>query len=152
MALVIGSSTAAHAKWHRAMEAYFARQPAEAQRILGELFAEDIAFKPPTYHKTRRSKPFAIKALEGVALAFEDFAYVREWVSPSHWALEFKCKVDGMEVQGVDLVTLDAKGEKIVEFAVAARPPNAMQALLKRQNEFMKDFLAAEAAKSRAKM
>ncbi len=49
------------------------------------------------------------------------FQYVKEVVSPQHAVLEFTCEVDGIMVNGVDIMTFDDAG-KIVEFKAMVRP------------------------------
>jgi hypothetical protein len=140
--IVVGEPNKAWKQWHRAMEAAFDNDEATAQELLSDLFSDDIAFKPPTYFKTRKSKPFALMALKGVSKLFKDFQYTREFVGERDMALEFICKCgdNGPVLQGVDLIKLDENG-KIVEFAVVARPPKAVQVLLEHQSKFMEEFL-----------
>jgi hypothetical protein len=63
-----------------------------------------------------------------LAVFNESFQYVKEVVSPQHAVLEFTCEVDGIMVNGVDIMTFDDAG-KIVEFKVMVRPLKAVNLL-----------------------
>ena len=140
-AKIIGTPTEAWKSWHRAMDAMFDGRFKDAEIELEQLFSDSATFKPPTYFKSR-DKQFAIMALKGVSQLFKEFRYTREFIGERDMALEFVCKCgeNGPELQGVDLITLDANG-KIKEFAVVARPPKAVQAILEHQSKFMAEFL-----------
>lgn len=66
-------------------------------------------------------------------------------------ALEFACKCGEYDLQGVDLITLDSTGTKIVELAVVGRPPKAIQVILEHQSKYLKEFLEKEGAATGAK-
>jgi hypothetical protein len=139
---IIGKPNDAWKSWHNALELMFHGNEKEAQKIMNELFSDKVEMKPPTYYKTRKSKPFTLMALRGVSQLFKDFRYTREFIGERDFALEFVCKCgdNGPELQGVDLIKLDENG-KIIEFAVVARPPKAVQVLLEHQSKFMEQFL-----------
>ena len=54
------------------------------------------------------------------------FRYTRRILDGNHAALEFETTMDGVAVNGVDLITCDAEG-LIVEFKVMLRPRRAVE-------------------------
>jgi hypothetical protein len=130
-------------KWHQALDLAFNNHREEAAKIMSEIFDDKIEFLPPTYAKKRIGKAFAMKAIEGVSHLFKEFRYTREFIGDRDFVLEFVCKTGEHTLYGADMIKLNTKGDKIVEFMVLARPPAAVQKILEHQSEFMKPFLAA---------
>jgi hypothetical protein len=55
----------------------------------------------------------------------ESFCYAREIVGPRDAALEFQVEIDGIAVNGIDLIKWNEAG-RIVEFKVMIRPLKAI--------------------------
>jgi hypothetical protein len=56
------------------------------------------------------------------------FAYVGEWRSDSGAVLEFTNEIDGITINGVDIITFDAD-DRITHFKVMVRPLKAINLL-----------------------
>jgi len=96
---------------------------------LDEVLAEDCVFLSPIVHSPQRGRELTRFYLTGALNVFnESFQYVKEVVSPQHAVLEFTCEVDGIVVNGVDIITFDDEG-KIIEFKVMVRPLKAVNLL-----------------------
>lgn len=114
------------------------------------LMAEDIAFSPPTYWATWTGRDAVAAVLGHVNEVFTDFEYRRVLGEGADWALEFQCKVDGLDAVGVDLITLNEAG-LMQTFEVVMRPHKTIGALRAAMNErVMNDpaFLKHKAALS----
>lgn len=114
------------------------------------LMAEDITFQPPTYWATWTGRDAVAAVLGHVNKVFEDFEYRRVMGADNDWALEFQCKIDGLDCVGVDLVTLNDEG-LMQHFEVVMRPYKTIGALRAAMNErVMKDpsFMKHKAALS----
>jgi hypothetical protein len=61
-------------------------------------------------------------------LAGPTFAYVGEWTSDAGAVLEFTNQVEGITINGVDIITFDAGG-RITHFKVMVRPLKAINLL-----------------------
>ena len=109
---------------------------------LDEVLAEDCAFLSPIVHTPQLGRELTSLYLTAALSVFnESFHYVKEVVTPQHAVLEFNCEVDGIVVNGVDILTFD-DGGKIVEFKVMVRPlkaVNLMHAKMKAMLEQMPD-------------
>lgn len=92
------------------------------------LMADDITFQPPTYWATWNGRDAVAAVLAHVNEVFTDFEYRRVMGSGNDWALEFQCKVDGLDCVGVDLFTLNDDG-LIQEMEVVMRPYKTIGAL-----------------------
>ncbi|MFE9750564.1 nuclear transport factor 2 family protein [Saccharothrix saharensis] len=99
----------------------------EAGDIVGatEFFADDI-----TLHSPVKFRPFegidTVRALFGVLQrTFQDFRYVGQYDGPNGHVLHFRTVVDGKQVEGIDLIELDADG-RIGTFTVMIRPQSAL--------------------------
>lgn len=95
---------------------------------LNALLDEEAVFISPVVHTPQRGKKLAMMYL---AAAFEVFAnptfrYVREIVGGSDAMLEFETEIDGVLVNGVDIIKWNDAG-RIVEFKVMVRPLKAIQ-------------------------
>lgn len=66
------------------------------------------------------------------------FSYVGEWKSESGTVLEFKTMIDGIEINGVDIISFDGEG-RITHFKVMVRPLKAINML----HRLMAEQLAA---------
>jgi hypothetical protein len=66
---------------------------------------------------------------------------VKELVTPSHAVLEFNCNIDGISVNGVDIMSFDSAG-KINEFKVMVRPLKAINLLHARMGEMLERLSA----------
>ena len=95
---------------------------------IAPLLAFDVKFLPPTYWKIWTGRDAVAAVLGHVGQVFTDFEYRRVMGKSNDWALEFQCKVDGLDAVGVDLITLDADG-LIAKFEVVMRPHKTIGAL-----------------------
>lgn len=94
---------------------------------LDELLAEDAVFISPVVHTAQRGKAITKAYLSAAFVVFFNprFRYVREIVGPSDAMLEFETEIDGVFVNGVDIIKWNTAG-KIVEFKVMVRPLKAI--------------------------
>jgi ketosteroid isomerase-like protein len=123
------------ATWHQILEQ---RDPGR----LGEILAEDCVFLSPVVHTPQEGRELTAFYLTGAMQVFNDsFHYVKEVVNGDHAVLEFVCDMDGIVVNGVDILTFDASG-KITEFKVMVRPLKAVN-LLHAQMKAMLEQLSA---------
>jgi len=63
-----------------------------------------------------------------IVVTIEGFSYHREWQDGRELALEFTGRVDGLDLQGIDLIRLDER-QRIQSLDVMIRPINAVVAL-----------------------
>ncbi|KRE38225.1 hypothetical protein ASG73_04485 [Janibacter sp. Soil728] len=98
------------------------------------LLSDDVVFHSPVAHKPYPGKAITNAILRAVTEVFEDFRYVRQLQDGKEEAYVFEATVNGLELTGVDFLTLDEDG-KIVDFIVMTRPLKASQALADRMAE-----------------
>lgn len=94
---------------------------------LKDLLADDVVFYSPVVHTPQAGKAVTAQYLSAAFHVFfnETFRYVREVVGPSDAVLEFEVNIDGIAVNGVDMIKWNGEG-KIVEFKVMLRPLKAI--------------------------
>ena len=96
---------------------------------LDEILDDDCVFISPVVHTPQEGRALTKLYLTGAMNIFNDsFEYVKEIVTDEHAVLEFTCDVDGIEVNGVDIMTFGEDG-KITEFKVMVRPLQGMNML-----------------------
>lgn len=97
---------------------------------LDDVLADDAVFHSPIVHTPQEGKALTKLYLTGAfhVLSNTDFRYVREVVSGDDAVLEFVTEVDGITVNGVDMIRWNAEG-KIVDFKVMIRPLKAVNLL-----------------------
>ena len=94
---------------------------------LKDLLADDVVFYSPVVHTPQAGKAVTAQYLSAAFHVFfnETFRYVREVVGPNDAVLEFEVNIDGIAVNGVDMIKWNDEG-KIVEFKVMLRPLKAI--------------------------
>ncbi len=105
------------ARWHAYMEG--GSDPA----VLAELLAEDAVFHSPVVHTPQVGKPIVMAYLVAAShvLGNPAFRYVRELVDGDEAMLEFVTELDGISINGIDIIRFDAEG-LISDFKVMVRP------------------------------
>ena len=100
---------------------------------LPALLAEDAVFHSPVVHTPQRGRQLAAAYLGAAfhVLFNPTFRYVRETVAADHAVLEFQVEMDGISVNGVDMITWNDVGQ-IVEFKVMLRPLKAINLIHQR--------------------
>jgi SnoaL-like domain len=94
---------------------------------LAHLLADNAVFHSPVVHTPQVGKDITFKYLAAAFQVFGNpsFRYVREVVGPTDAMLEFELEIDGIRINGVDLIAWDEEG-KIVDFKVMIRPLKAV--------------------------
>ncbi len=112
--------------WHRLVRAH---DPSG----LNALLAEDAVFHSPVVHAPQRGRKLTAGYLSAAFHVFFNptFRYVREIVGGSDAMLEFETEIDGVLVNGVDLIKWNDAGQ-IVEFKVLIRPLKAINLIHQR--------------------
>ena len=97
---------------------------------LAAMVADDAVFHSPVVHTPQvgKAKVMAYLGAAAQVLGNESFAYVRELVDGNEALLEFTAELDGIHVNGIDLIRFDAEGT-ILDFKVMVRPMKAMNKL-----------------------
>ncbi len=113
---------------------------------LDELLAADVVFYSPVVHTPQTGK--AITTIYFTAamhvIANGTFRYIREVVGDGDAVLEFETEIDGIVVNGVDMIRWNADG-KIAEFKVMIRPLKAVDIV----HQKMRDFLSPQGEQAR---
>ena len=107
-------------------------------RGLGELLADDVIFYSPVVHTPQVGKAITTMYLSAAVHVFgnESFRYVREVVGESDAVLEFETEIDGITVNGVDMIKWNENGQ-IIEFKVMIRPLKAVNLIHQKMGEML---------------
>ena len=105
---------------------------------LDALLAEEMVFHSPVVHAPQRGRKLGAMYLGAAFKVFfnPSFRYVREIVGPSDAMLEFETEIDGVLVNGVDLIRWDEAG-RIVDFKVMLRPLKAINLIHERMGAML---------------
>jgi hypothetical protein len=100
---------------------------------VAELLADAAFFVSPVVHTPQRGRPLVTAYLMAAFQVFFNptFRYVREIRGASDAMLEFETEIDGVLVNGVDIIKWNEAG-KIVEFKVMIRPLKAINLIHER--------------------
>ena len=106
--------------WHRLVE----NRNADG---LEELLADEAVFHSPVVHTPQVGKAITRKYLAAAFRVFfnDSFRYVRELQGDRDAVLEFEVQLDGITINGVDMIKWNKAG-KITEFKVMLRPLKAV--------------------------
>ena len=94
---------------------------------LADLIAEEAVFMSPVVHTPQVGKAITVKYLTAAfhVLNNDKFRYVNEWIGPQSAVLEFETEVNGILVNGIDIITWNADN-KIVHFKVMVPTESAV--------------------------
>mgnify|MGYP003588831190 FL=1 len=94
---------------------------------LDALLDDNAVFHSPVVHTPQAGKGITKKYLAAAFQVFfnESFRYVRELRSERDAVLEFALELDGIQINGVDMMKWNDEG-KITEFKVMLRPLKAV--------------------------
>jgi hypothetical protein len=120
--------------WHRLVRS---RDPSG----LNSLLAEDAIFYSPVVHTPQRGRELVAAYLSAAFNVFLNptFRYVREIVGAADAMLEFETEIDGVQVNGVDLIKWNDAGQ-ITEFKVMIRPLKAINLIHQRMSAMLQSM------------
>lgn len=107
---------------------------------LDRLLAPDAVFLSPIVHSPQRGRALCRAYLAAALQVFGNptFRYVREILGPSDAMLEFETEINGIVVNGVDILQWNAAGQ-VVEFKVMVRPLKALNLIHERMAAMLAD-------------
>lgn len=113
---------------------------------LGDLLHDDVVFTSPVVHTPQRGKQITMAYLgaAGNTLGGDHFRYVREFDCGTRAVLEFETEIEGIHINGVDLIEWDDDG-LITDFKVMVRPLKAIQ-MVHAQMKAMLEAMAEQSA------
>ncbi len=105
---------------------------------LDGLLDEHVVFESPVVHTPQRGRTITKKYLDAALLVLNNghFRYIEEWSSASSAVLEFTTEIDGIVINGVDIIRWNDAG-KIVHFKVMVRPLKAIDALHRKMGDLL---------------
>ncbi len=111
------------ARWR----AYVASQD---HRLLWDWLHPDAVFESPVVHTPQRGRDITYRYLTSAdtVLGGPGFTYVGEWRGADSVVLEFTTVVEGLTVNGIDMIRFDSEG-RILHFKVMVRPLKAINLL-----------------------
>ncbi|RYX96436.1 MAG: nuclear transport factor 2 family protein [Comamonadaceae bacterium] len=119
------------ARWHHMVQA---QDPAG----LDTLVADDAVFHSPVVHTPQRGKKLTVMYLSAAFQVFFNprFRYVREIVGANDAMLEFETEIDGITVNGVDIIRWNDAGQ-VTDFKVMIRPLKGMNVIHQRMGAML---------------
>lgn len=112
---------------------------------LSELLADDVVFRSPIVHTPQEGKARTTMYLTGAmhVIGNDSFRYVREVVDGNNAVLEFMTTIDGIEVNGVDMIEFNDEGQ-IVDFKVMLRPMKGIQIVGQKMVEMLESLASSK--------
>jgi hypothetical protein len=112
------------------LDKWYAYIRSHDEAALWDLIHPDAVFESPVLHAPQRGRDITFKYLSSAekVLSGPGFVYRGEWLSNNGAVLEFETQVEGITINGVDIITFD-DGGKITNFKVMVRPLKAINLL-----------------------
>jgi hypothetical protein len=132
---------------HPDLDALVARWRAQVEahdpQALWDWLHPDAVFESPVVHTPQRGRAIvhAYLASADKVLGGDGFTYVGEWRGSDSVILEFTNVVEGITVNGIDMIRFDAEG-RIVHFKVMVRPLKAINLLHRLMGEALQKMAA----------
>lgn len=106
--------------WHQLVES-------RDSKGLDALLSEEVIFHSPVVHTAQVGKAITKQYLAAAFRVFfnESFRYTREVIGSHDAMLEFQVEIEGISVNGVDMIKWNPAGQ-IVDFKVMIRPLKAI--------------------------
>ena len=123
------------------LDRWYSYMKSHDRTALWDLLHPDAIFESPVVHTPQRGRDITFKYLMSAekVLGGSGFTYVGEWRNANGAVLEFENVIDGIKINGVDMITFDAEG-RITHFKVMVRPLKAINML----HRLMAEQLAAQ--------
>jgi hypothetical protein len=98
--------------------------------MLWDLLHPDAVFESPVVYTPQRGREITFKYLSSATkvLGGEGFVYLGEWRNPTGAVLEFETQIDGIKINGVDIIRF-GDDDRITHFKVMVRPLKGMNLL-----------------------
>jgi hypothetical protein len=112
------------------LDTWYGFMKSHDRAALWDLLHPDAVFESPVVHTPQRGRDITFKYLSNAEkiLGGPGFKYVGEWRSDHGAVLEFESEIEGIKINGVDIITFDADG-RITHFKVMVRPLKGMNLL-----------------------
>lgn len=112
---------------------------------ISAILHDDCVFESPVVHTPQRGKAITAKYLASAGHVFgnDAFRYVAEWHAPNSSVLEFETEIDGIAVNGVDIITCNHDG-LIIHFKVMVRPLKAINIIHQKMGEMLMKLTASQ--------
>lgn len=116
---------------------------------LADLIDEHCTFQSPVVFTPQQGGAITTKYLAAAmqVLGNESFVYKREWYSADSAVLEFESTIDGVRVNGVDIISWNA-ANKITDFKVMVRPLKAVNKLHELMGQMLVNMSTNRSTKS----
>ena len=108
---------------------------------LDAMIHEDAVFESPIVHTPQRGKAITIKYLTAAVatLGNPNTKFVGEWSGDESVIVEFKSEIDGIAINGIDMIRFDETG-LITHFKVMIRPLKAVNLIHRKAGEMLAAF------------
>ena len=115
-----------------------------SRETLAKMLHDDVVFHSPVVHTPQEGKDITMLYLNsaGEVLGGSDFEYVRIVEQGNHAILEFNQVIDGIKIDGIDMITWNDDG-MIVEFKVMVRPLKAINKVHQQMGVMLEKLKAA---------
>jgi len=118
------------AKWHG-----FLADP--DPKRLHALLHDDVVFHSPVVHTPQRGRAITAAYLSAAQHVLNDgFTYLRTFDCGNRAVLEFQCEIDGIHINGIDMIEWDGDG-LITDFKVMLRPLKAVNTVHRMMGEML---------------
>jgi SnoaL-like domain len=113
-----------------ALDKWYDYTKSHDRAALWDLLDPEAVFESPVVHTPQRGREITFKYLLGAdkVLGGPGFTYIGEWRSETGAVLEFENEIDGIRINGVDIITFGDDG-RITHFKVMVRPLKAINLL-----------------------
>jgi hypothetical protein len=113
-----------------ALDKWYEYTKSHDHAALWDLLDPEAVFESPVVHTPQRGRDITFKYLLGAdkVLGGPGFSYVGEWCSDTGAVLEFENVIEGIRINGVDIITFGSDG-RITHFKVMVRPLKAINLL-----------------------
>jgi hypothetical protein len=114
-----------------ALDRWYDYMATHDKAALWDLLDPEAVFESPVVHTPQRGREIAFKYLMGadMVLGGAGFRYIGEWRNATGAILEFETEIEGIRINGIDMITLSDDGQRIVNFKVMIRPLKAINLL-----------------------
>jgi hypothetical protein len=113
-----------------ALDKWYAYVSSKDRALLWDALHPDAVFESPVVHTPQRGRDITFKYLSSAVkvLGGPSFSFVGEWRSDNGAVVEFEGEIDGIRINGVDMITVGDDG-RITHFKVMVRPLKALNLL-----------------------